>query len=663
MANITIWPAKGLSVPFPNADSVSTLPTSGYTGEQTQYITDLLRSGRARTDDPLASGSLPQPNYNENAVLFSSLTAKAGEYGGQVRLLSGYATVGDGGGGEFVWDATDNTTTRDTGMCTGPSGTGRWKRRTDGRTITPAMFGAKGDCVLNVNNAPTSGTDDTAALQAFINYVAANNVQDVDMSGQFLVTGALNFTWTATGARNVKCNATFVAALTWFADETAMLYFSNCSYVYFSGRLECIGNSGNSEGSTYSSRRTGTCIEVTNSTRVKFDYIRVRKARFWGLRLMGIGNSSMCDFGTVVAYDCGQWGIAGVNTGGQHTVTFTVTEIGGTSGSASQYTKMSVPTLPAGFGDNYDSGDNFVNGLCTINGNPYLLKDIDVADKILTIYPWITISGALAEVGNTGSISYITGGAVDVQGSDGAVVNINGIDAIRCGIGLWSRTFYGPIVKRLQTQFCAVGLAIGRNFDSAHRTLVIDGLYTEANVMNLVQVAGVDVSTYIRGPYAFDLSKCFQIASPLLSPSGARTSTKLLGVNINGLEGNLWYDNRADSGENDVPTVNLRNYFGILPLYGDTKARDPSGLGIKLANPDPNFQRLFGFDTIMMSGHGTGTNGEPTGKYRFTCDSGYTVNGGTNAEFDSFTYPPLFIARLRGTNWLVSCVEMGKAPL
>ncbi|TMV46277.1 hypothetical protein FE783_26675 [Paenibacillus mesophilus] len=79
-------------------------------------------------------------------------------------LVCGYSSVNDGGAGIFCWNA--SSTAADNGgtiiLPTGHTGAGRWIRLRDGSPVSVKCFGAKGDW------NGTSGTDDTAAIQAAV---------------------------------------------------------------------------------------------------------------------------------------------------------------------------------------------------------------------------------------------------------------------------------------------------------------------------------------------------------------------------------------------------------------------------------------------------------------------------------------------------------------
>lgn len=610
--------------------------------------------------------SVPVSGDNSYALLFGNLTER-GSFGGETRRIVGHSRVGDGGGGSFVWDAL-STRAIDGGMVNGPNdgGAGRWIRALDGKPVTPQMFGAQGKAIRYSNAAV--GPDDTAAVQLFFSYVATNECEAAELSGSFVLSGPIEVTWdVANGTKHVRCNAKFFASTKW-ATEDSMLKLNDARLVYFSGSLSFYGNTGVSAGSTWSTRKTGSALYLNGCGRAKFDFLYFQGFKYWGERVLATANGSAVDLGHIRALYCGQSKVGGPTSQekeGAQLATFTVASIAGTANSNTQRTVLSVSALPPD--DHYDDNDDdYDNCLISIAGKPYLVVDKDNNAGTITVFGWVVTSGTtLAQVGNTGELAYITGGAVDIQGGDSNVVRFSLIDATGCGIALWSRALYGCIGQRVLTQQCAVAIAIGRNFDSANLTTVVDGIYFEGNVFDVIQVTSDNVGSYLRGEYAISADKCHAIWSPM-TPAGKREHSKFIGVNVQSRAlGDMTWDRRIDEGVTQFPTIALSGNQNIMTLYGDSKSLDDVGpvyRGIKLSAGNVNANELWTLRAVYMVAHGSGSRGQPTGQYRFVCDEGYTVNGGSRVEFSGFTHPPLFVARLDGTAWSVSCVQL-ESPL
>jgi hypothetical protein len=99
-------------------------------------------------------------------------------------MVDGYTTPGDGGGGEFDWNAA-STINDDSVVVFRPNGIastspGRWIRRLPAGVLTPEMAGAVGDYVFPVGSSPESGTDNTAAFQRLFNQVCFSAANGLD---------------------------------------------------------------------------------------------------------------------------------------------------------------------------------------------------------------------------------------------------------------------------------------------------------------------------------------------------------------------------------------------------------------------------------------------------------------------------------------------------
>ena len=156
-------------------------------GEYKVVITD-ASDVTQKTFDPLVG--VDATGYSGNFDTIANMTAatKSGLTNNGVYYIKGYTTVGDGGGGTFYWSSAD-TTTADGGVyfAADEGGTGRWIRIYSGM-ISVKEFGAVGD----------NSTDDTAAIQAAIDYGVANNTTVYFPPGSYKVTSTLTATMTST---------------------------------------------------------------------------------------------------------------------------------------------------------------------------------------------------------------------------------------------------------------------------------------------------------------------------------------------------------------------------------------------------------------------------------------------------------------------------------
>jgi hypothetical protein len=121
------------------------------------------------------------PNYVLSTV--AELKLAVGKEQGDKAFVGGYYADGDGGGGDFYWDAV--SVEADNGgtifQVTGTTA-GRWKRIYSG-SVSVKWFGAKGDGIA----------DDTVMLQTACNYARINNIKLYVPSGEYLLTSPLYF--------------------------------------------------------------------------------------------------------------------------------------------------------------------------------------------------------------------------------------------------------------------------------------------------------------------------------------------------------------------------------------------------------------------------------------------------------------------------------------
>ena len=105
-------------------------------------------------------------------------------------FVTGYYTKGDGGGGDYYLDAADVVSADNGGTVIVAADGGRWKLAIMGYTVSIRQFGAKGDS----NGTTGNGTDDTAAVQAAVDWVISSPTAygiHID-TGTFRLTSPIN---------------------------------------------------------------------------------------------------------------------------------------------------------------------------------------------------------------------------------------------------------------------------------------------------------------------------------------------------------------------------------------------------------------------------------------------------------------------------------------
>lgn len=475
-------------------------------------------------------------------------------------------------------------------------------------------FGAIGDGVAN----------DTAAVQAFFNYIAANNVGTAYCDGKFLVSSGIYY---GDGINQVATlqivgYAEFIAST---AIDILFDFRSSSSFIW-DGGVRVIGTGGTS----YASRtcRTGIRIGGTaDSARMKFGVLRANFFYDTGISGYSLTNSTLTDLGNVRAGYCGSG-----STGFSLTSNWSNPVNSGSSNSVGQRTVIDVTTLPP----TVREGELIVN----INGQPYYVYSVDTVNSKLTVFPWVdsTLS--------SGSLTYMFGGGVLLQGSDTNVYAANQIDATGCGFGLWTTALYGPIVNRLVSQDCGAGFAYGREPTASNVGFTLNGYYAELNDFDLIKVTGSFTSggTNIHGgviitDYENNYSKWASCAAPrdsgnaLFEPGLSSNQVIVISAGMN--------QEYLTPGNNWQETGSTYSLFSTDTPKHKIFRRD--NWTINVQTPNNGLNRLFGygFDTLTIIGS-TNTNGSPTGTFTFNAPVGYTVNGGASAAFAGFTGPAVF---------------------
>ena len=476
-------------------------------------------------------------------------------------------------------------------------------------------FGAVGNGIAN----------DTAAVQAFFNYIAANNVNTAYCNGKFLISSGVYYGdgITQVATLRIEGYAEFIAAN---AIDT-LVDFRSAANLVWDGAVRATGIGGTS----YTSRTCRVGIRVSgvssgvSSSRAKFGTLRANF--FYDAGVSVKTWTTLTDFGNVRAGYCGSG-----KTGFSLTANWSNPVNSGTSNSINQRTVIDVTTLPP---ESLET-PTIVN----INGQPYYVDSVDTINSKLTVFPWVDSTLT------SGSLIYMFGGGVHVQGSDAGICAFNQIDATGCGFGLWTTALYGPIVNRLVAQNCGSGFAYGREPNASCVGFTLNGYYAELNNFDLVKVTSSFTAggTNIHGgviitDYETDYAKWASCAAArssanVLSTAGV-SSNQVIMISAGAIQA---YMTTGSNGQEASSTYSL---FPTDSPKSKIFSKDSWTINVQTPNADLNRLFGYGFDTLTIIG-ATNTNGSPTGTFTFNAPSGYTVNGGASAAFAGFTGPAVF---------------------
>lgn len=497
-----------------------------------------------------------------------------------------------------------------------------------GLGLSPYSFGAVGDGVV----------DDGAALQAFFNYVTANDVGVGYVGGLFRSSLPLTM-----GAALTKS----------FVGKMDLTFFGTSGVIgltiggWANGYWQHMRLYGPSSGTTnYASKTWHTGLYLTNGTaRNQFGKI---EGGNWSFSLIATAdapaNTTANDFGNIRAQDCGS-GHRTANGSTRYglTTTWSNPVNNGSSGSNAQSTVIDVATLPPQYViDGFHGAVGSAPYMIRITDNLgktrlHYIQSIDVANSKLTIFPWVdpATTPTLAD--------YQWGGALYTKGSDSNVQSFTMIDAVRCGSALVVASLYGPVGKRIISQFTGAAVVLGASPGSAILGSSLSGLYYENNMEDFIYVArpnSSNVYNYIDSDYALNLAKTYVVSAPRVSGTFTDApASQGFGGTMFAVRGRFYNFEKTprNGGYGATQTIALNRQDMQVPLYGNTFT-----INVTL---DLDIHRLFGYDTVQFLIAST-TGGAPSGTITFNAPSGYTINGGAGpVVFSGLVAPTRYLFR------------------
>lgn len=438
---------------------------------------------------------------------------------------------------------------------------------------------------LAAYRANKAAFDAKVQLQAFFDFIAANNVGTARCSGEFASSEGIVY-GSGTSATKIGVGNFKITALN--AIDT-LLEWNPGQDMNWVGVPELIGTGGTS----YASRtcrigfKLGT--ETKLASRSRFLGITARNFYETGITVPQLGSSS--SLGYLRASDCGSgYGVAGYSLRSN----FTFSSNTGTANSAGQRSILSVDTLPP---DNIESDNTPL--LVLISGQPYYVYSVDRVSKTLTVFPYID---------NTilsGELIYDFGAGVSISGGDSSVLSGTMIDAVRCSRAYVGTALYAANFDRIISQFNGTAILLGQNPSAAHIGGVIGHLYCENNDRDLVRVTRSQLSVNILANTAFNLDK-------VKFTSAFRDGNNKFALydNLSGFvyqnNGNIVTYQRPRATENPSPTFNVTSESDAdFIYYGNTA-------NLVIAAPNLNLYNMFGRFKRRVIVYGSGVGSKPT---------------------------------------------------
>jgi hypothetical protein len=596
-------------------------------------------------------GAKGDPGGNVVAIgLFTAAGALTIAAGTDLVRTSGYSTLGSGIA-DYVADAAVNAAY----VAANPrssfiSANARGFRLAEHRPVTPHAFGAAADGV----------TDDTAAVQAFWDFVIANNsphdcsgvfgISDINADGKGLIIGP-SVVPAVVPSQPLYGRMRLVA----LGQVNELVRIRNLTYRRWHGGIYAVGI-----GSASFASRTcliGTyfenCARLHITDGVFGDNFALANV------YCGTANNNMMKLGGVRGSNIGSGQV-----GNSLTANWSAPVNSGTSGSNGQRTVITVGAFPSAAIQSYET-IGILPVQVRIAGYLYYVYAVDQVAGTATVFPWLDNTSFAT---GSGTLEWVFGGNFCTRSTDANLIEVERLDASSVGRNLSNGTTYGPVIRDMQTNGAGTEICMGNSPSDASAGTLILGRYNESGaasseqIVHLPRFGASNYHVFVGDSGLPDLSKCWATGDPRATAGNIVGGE--FGLNGAGTTGaiTLTYKGRALT-----PVKNNlgRGLGSTLTLSGQSRTpvpeiyvRDSHNITLTVQGAG-EYNRLFGYSGGLLGYVGTGTNGAPSGSFVFTPPTGGTINGGAvnaTATFSGFDGPVLFSYEHTDTaqlTWLV----------
>ena len=477
---------------------------------------------------------------------------------------------------------------------------------------------------LAMLNGTPEAFDSHRPIQAFLDHISQNYYSNAYFIGRF---------WVSSGLSLVSSNLNLTTAITGsptIIATTAIDTLFNIDYgqdLTWNGILR-LGGTGNQ---VYTKRTCNHGLKIGGTTsRARFRGVVARNFKQTGI--YAYAGSTLTNFGDVRVSNIA----SGFTTQPTYNLSSTFSDPvnSGTSGSTTQYTTITVATLPP--------EDLITECMVSIGGQPYYVQAIDRENSTLQVFPWLDLNNTET------NLTYIFGAGVYMTSGDASVLRFTQIDAVRCGVAVWHGSLYPPVIDNLVSQYCGVGQILGIYPTRAMVGGQVNGYYCENNNIDLLKLTrSGGMNFYISSQYAFNYAKVKYAGAPRDTNNALlHQYANLLGVSIE-LNSFEKFSRGLVASTLGINVTDLASRYRIYS--GNSK-------NINIGTPNLDVHNAYGYDSYTLVY--VGTNGSaPTGTFTFNAPSGYTVNGQSSVSFSNFSSTAVFhvILVVGANNFVVSC--------
>lgn len=417
--------------------------------------------------------------------------------------------------------------------------------------------------------------DASRPVQAFFDYIAANDVGIANASGKFGTSKSILFA-PVSASKTTMIEGYFKLQPLYNNFVGKMLFHFSPGRVNWFGTIDL-----ETLFYTYVNRQTDYGLQLGGGERGG-SYCFIDTVKAGGHREFGIYAGQVSSGTTIRSVEVHGNGSGHFDTRFSYPKT-TISNRVDSEGATGQYTELTVSVLPP-------EGLKFLELLVgdTHNRDVYTVTNVDRVNNKIRIYP------ILDRTITTASVMYLYGAGLFLLGGDASVLNFDSIQASANSYGARFSCLYPPIVGSLVAQANCVSLGLGMTLSSASLGGSIDHMYTEANEIDFVRATTAPISFTFASDVTFDLNKVRILGDYRLTGSNNKSSN----VGLKGLSGT--YDGHRFSYASD-PFV--ANYFDITSVNTSILSRRVSGdtpATVYINEPNKNRIKLLGLNTRKL---------------------------------------------------------------